>query len=72
MMIDEAIGGLAPLVGVTAACEAVGRPRSTHYRWHRKSPVPPKPDRMPAPQPRALDDVERKEILRVGPVRCSV
>jgi putative transposase len=64
-MIDEAIGGLAPLVGVTAACEAVGRPRSTHYRWHRKSPVPPKPDRMPAPQPRALDDVERKEILRV-------
>ena len=64
-MIDNAINELAPLVGVTAACAAVGRPRATHYRWHRKSPAPVKPDRVPAPQPRALDDVERKEILRV-------
>ncbi len=64
-MIDEAINKLAPMVGVSAACAAVGRPRATHYRWHRKSPKPAKPDRVPAPQPRALDEVERKEVLRV-------
>ena len=64
-MIDRAISELAPMVGVTAACAAVGRPRATHYRWHRKSPKPARPDRVPAPQPRALDEVERKEVLRV-------
>jgi len=64
-VIDDAIFELAPLVGVTAACAAVGRPRATHYRWHRKSPAPAKPERMPTPQPRALDEVERKEVLRV-------
>ncbi len=55
-MIDQAIDELAPMVG---------RPRATHYRWHPKSPSPPKPDRVPASQPRALDEVERKEVLRV-------
>ncbi len=64
-MIDEAIDKLAPMVGVTAACAAVGRPRATHYRRHRKSPKPARSDRVPAPQPRALDEVERKEVLRV-------
>ncbi len=64
-MIDQAIDELIPMVGTKAACEAVGRPRATHYRWHRKSPLPLKPDRVPAPQPRALDEVERKEVLRV-------
>ncbi|HDH24701.1 MAG TPA: transposase, partial [Actinobacteria bacterium] len=64
-MIDAAIGELAPMVGVSAACVAVGRARSTHYRRHRKSPLPAKPERVAAPQPRALDQVERKEILRV-------
>jgi len=64
-MIDGAIEELVPLVGVTAACAAVGRPRATHYRWHRKSPAPARTERVPAPQPRALDDVERKEVLRV-------
>jgi hypothetical protein len=38
-MIDQAIAELAPVVGTTAACTAVGRARATHYRWHRKSPV---------------------------------
>ena len=52
-MIDQAIGELAPLVGVTAACRAVGRPRASHYRWHRISPPPPKPERAASPQPRA-------------------
>ena len=64
-MIDEAIDELAPMVGTAAACAAVGRPRATHYRLHGKSPKPAKPDRVPKPQPRALDKVERKEVLRV-------
>ena len=64
-MIDQAIDELAPIVGTKAACAAVGRPRATHYRWHRKSASPPKPDLVPASQPRALDEVERKEVLRV-------
>jgi putative transposase len=64
-MIDQAIEELVPLVGVTAACRAVGRPRSCHYRWHRQSPPPPKPERVATPQPRALSEVERKEVLRV-------
>ena len=64
-MIDAAIDELAPVIGVTAACTAVGRPRQTHYRWHRKSPPPSKPERVPRPQPRALTEVERKEVLAV-------
>ena len=64
-MIDQAVEELVPLVGVTAACRAVGRPRSCHYRWHPKSPPPPRPERVAAPQPRALSDVERKEVLGV-------
>jgi putative transposase len=64
-VIDQAICELAPLVGVTAACRAVGRPRGSHYRWHRTSPPPPKPERVASPQPRALSEVERKEVLGV-------
>ena len=64
-MIDQVVWELAPLVGVVDACAAVGRPRSTHYRWNRKSPPPSRPERVPAPQPRALSEVERKEVLRV-------
>jgi putative transposase len=64
-MIDQAVEELVPLVGATAACRAVGRPRSCHYRWHPKSPPPPKPERVATPQPRALSEVERKEVLGV-------
>jgi putative transposase len=64
-VIDQAIGELVPLVGVKAACRAVGRPRGSHYRWHPTRPPAPKPERVPSPQPRALSVVERKEILRV-------
>jgi putative transposase len=39
---DQAIAELAPIVGVKAACQAVGRPRGSHYRQHRSSPPPPK------------------------------
>jgi putative transposase len=62
---DQAVKELVPLVGVTAACRAVGRPRASHYRWHRQSPPPPTPERAASPQPRALSEVERKEVLRV-------
>jgi putative transposase len=64
-MIDQAIGELATVIGVRAACAAVGRPRGSHYRWHRTSPPAPKPERVVSPQPRALSEVERKEMLRV-------
>jgi putative transposase len=64
-MIDDAIGELTPVVGVRAACRAVGEARARHYRRHRKSPAPPRPERVVTPQPRALSEVERKEIRRV-------
>ena len=64
-MTDQAVGELVPLVGVKAACQAVGRPRGSHYRQHRQSPPPPTPQRVASPQPRALSGVERKEVLRV-------
>jgi putative transposase len=64
-VIDQAIDELVPLVGVRAACQAVGRPRGSHYRQHRQSPPPPKPERVASPQPRALSGVERKEVLGV-------
>ena len=64
-MIDQAMGELAPIVGTKASCVAMGRARATHYRHHRDSPPPRRPDRVPASQPRALGEVERKEVLRV-------
>jgi putative transposase len=62
---DQAIAELAPIVGVKTACAAVGRPRATHYRWHRKSAPPPRPTRRPRPQPRALSPGERAEVVDV-------
>jgi putative transposase len=64
-MIDDAIGELAPIVGVRAACRALGRPRATHYRRHRTSPAPPRPARERRPQPRALTAPERQRVLDV-------
>jgi putative transposase len=64
-VIDQAIAELAPIVGVRVGCAAVGEAQARWYRRHRQSPPPPKPDRVPAPQPRALSDVERKELRRV-------
>ncbi len=61
-MIEGAIAELAPVVGVKAACLALGESRARHYRRHRKSPAPPRPERVAAPQPRALSDTERTEI----------
>ena len=64
-MTDQAITELTPVIGVAAACAAVGRARASHYRHHRKSPPPPRPQRVPKGQPRELSDVERTEVLRV-------
>jgi len=64
-MTDQAVAELAPVVGVKDACAAVGRPRATHYRWHRKSPSPSRPQHEPAPQPRALSAAERTRVLQV-------
>jgi len=64
-MIDQAVAELQPLVGVRVACTAVGEAQARWYRRHRQSPPPPTPERVPAPQPRALSELERKELHQV-------
>ncbi len=67
-MIDDAIAELAPQVGVTAACRAVGRPRSSHYRRVRPpvlGPPGPSRSRKGQRQPRALTAAERHAVLDV-------
>jgi len=61
-MIDEAINELSDVVSTSGAIAALGESRATWYRRHRKSPLPEKPERVAAPQPRALSEVERKQI----------
>jgi putative transposase len=58
---DQAIQELVPLVGTKAACAALGRPRASHYRRHRASPLRPslRPSR---PQPRALAPREQAAV----------
>ena len=62
-MTDQASTDLVPLIGTRAAGKAAGRARASYYRRHRARPVPPRPPRAPAPQPRALSPVERAEVL---------
>jgi putative transposase len=64
-MIDQAVAELAPMVGRRAACAAVGEAQARWYRRHRQRPPPPTPERMPTRQPRALSEVERKQLRRV-------
>lgn len=64
-MTEDALAELAPEVGVAAACQALGRPRATHYRHHRVSPPPGPAHGPPAPakpQPRALSEAERQQV----------
>lgn len=42
-MTDEAIATLAPVIGIRAACAALGWPQANHYRRHRASPDPIRP-----------------------------
>lgn len=65
MMVDQTIAELAPIVGKRAACAALGRSRATYYRQHRQSPPPPRQPRAPTPQPRALSQTERTEVLGI-------
>ncbi len=63
MLFDEAVGELEEAsVPTRAACEALGVSQAGWYRRHRQSPAPPAPERVRAPQPRALSEVERKEL----------
>ena len=62
-MIDTAITELTAVVGVKAACAAVGRPRASHYRRHRQSPAPSRARVEPKPQPRALIAAVRTAVL---------
>jgi putative transposase len=64
-MIDDAVDELTEIVGTNAALVAVGVDRATWYRRHRQSAPLVRPERVPTPQPRALDPVERKQIKTV-------
>lgn len=54
----QAVEGLGTKIGVRAACQALGLPRSQFYRKRRRQ------TRMPAkaPAPRRLSEAERKEV----------
>jgi putative transposase len=69
--MQQAITQLAPLVGVTRACQVLGVPRSAYYRACSPRLLQPSAlaDAAPAPlpssrsrSPRALTDVERAQI----------
>jgi putative transposase len=79
-MIDTAVRELTPIVGVAAACRAVGRSRAGHYRAHPRPPqLTPQltPQRLPVDpaagpglsrrggQPRALSEREQGAVLEV-------
>lgn len=66
-MIDTCIADLAPVVGVKAACQALGRPRSRHYRHLHPAPSGQGPRRKPAGghQPAAMSESERAHVLGV-------
>ncbi len=64
-MVDQTIAELAPIVGKRAACAALGRSRATYYRRHRRSPPPPRQPRAQTPQPRALSQTERSQVLGI-------
>ena len=64
-MIEAAVGELSSKVATAAACRALGWPRATWYRHHRRTPPPPRPERQPRPQPRALTSQEQGRLLDV-------
>ncbi len=61
-MFDAAVDELAPIVGRSRACSAMGWSRATHYR-HRRPPLHGPP--APRHSPRALTATEADEIVTV-------
>ncbi len=59
--MSAALDELAPSVGVEAAAEALGVPRSTAYRWQKPPVFGPRARRL-AP-PHALSETERDRVL---------
>lgn len=57
----EGINELAPVVGVSAACRALGLPCSTYYRSQRP-PAPPRIRPLRRPHPRALSPDEQATV----------
>lgn len=57
----SAVAELAPVVGTSAACDALAVPRATYYR--RVAPPEPAVDAAPRTSPRALSAEERQAIL---------
>jgi len=57
----QAAKRLAIEVGVSAACEALGGPRSSYYSKHNASP----PQTTRRPSPRALSPEEEEAVLNV-------
>jgi putative transposase len=64
-LIDQAVIELMPILGIRKACAAIGEGQTRWYRRHRQSPPPLRPQPVAAPQPRALSEVERKELRQV-------
>ncbi|MGH9262840.1 MAG: hypothetical protein ACRD08_23560, partial [Acidimicrobiales bacterium] len=66
--MESAADELAPVIGRTRACAAVGLSRAGWYRRHRKNAPPARPVTVtprPVPQPRALSAAERDELNAV-------
>lgn len=61
--MKAAVDELAGQLGVAVACEALGVPRSTAYRWRQPAlHGPRRPRRRPS---RALSETERTNVLEV-------
>lgn len=58
----ELVNQVAPQLGVAPACDAIGLPRATYYRWQQGERSEPKP--RPKPK-RALSTEERQAVLDV-------
>jgi putative transposase len=56
----DAVSKLAQEIGIARACDVMGVPRASFYRWN-EPPIPPKP--RPSP-PRTLSPSQRQEVLQ--------
>jgi len=62
----QAAETLAPMIGIAAACAAVGLPRGSFYRAQRPiGPVVPNPAPARPPSPRALTPTEKAAVREV-------